>query len=124
MANFWNGFGVHAIDQQTLDLLENPATTVETLLQLDSVIDKYSAENSKEVSAFFTPQNISKLIYYVTTMPNVNSPEQEKYRFPFVSSEILSNKNLDLIKVLNAKYPEQAYQSVISPEKQAPPGEE
>jgi hypothetical protein len=119
MANFWNAFGGHTIGSETLDLLENPATTVETFLQLDSIIDIYSSENNKEINTFFTPQNISKLIYYATTMPTISSPEQEKYRFPFISSEILSNKNLDIQKVLNAKYPEQAYQAIIESEKQS-----
>lgn len=82
----FNGFGQKsAID----DLLDSEDTTLAQILEENETVNEVKL-NNKRLMDFFTRDKIIELIYYVTEMPNENDDNNRIYKYPFVSSEILS----------------------------------
>ena len=64
--------------------------TLEELLEEDELLQECKAQNAK-LTEFLTQQDtLDKLVTYVTEMPAAEDSEARRYKYPFVSSEILS----------------------------------
>lgn len=82
----FNGFGQRSVID---DLLDDEDTTLDKLLAENELINEVKV-NNKRLIEFFTRDKIVKLIHYISEMPEENDDNNRTYRYPFVSSEILS----------------------------------
>jgi hypothetical protein len=82
----FNGFGQRSVVD---DLLDDEDTTLDQLLAENELINEVKV-NNKRLIEFFTRDKIVKLIHYISEMPEENDDNNRTYRYPFVSSEILS----------------------------------
>lgn len=83
----FSGFGQKsAVD----DLLEKQDVTLEQILEEGETINEVKL-NNKKLMEFLTKEKVAKLIEYATELPQEQDGNNRVFRYPFVSSEILSS---------------------------------
>eukprot|EP00967_Tisochrysis_lutea_P057918 scaffold73494_cov35-Tisochrysis_lutea.AAC.4 len=84
---FWSLHGTtSSID--TL-LASEDGFTLEQLLDEDDLLQECKSQNDKLVEFLAQPDNMSKMIDYVVDMPKESDSEARRFKFPYVSSEVL-----------------------------------
>lgn len=89
----FNGFNQRsAID----DLLDKEDTTLSQILEENETINEVKL-NNKRLMDFLSRDKIVKLIHYITDMPGDGDDNNRTYKYPFVSSEILSSDSTTIL---------------------------
>jgi len=71
-------------------ILERDGATLEELLEEDELLQECKAQNAKLTEYLTQPETLRKLVGYVTEMPSTADTEARRFKYPFVSSEVLS----------------------------------
>ena len=98
--NFWRTFGIHTVS--AIDsILEKDSFTLEDLLDEDEVLHECRSENQKLLELLVKPETLEKLFEYITVEPGADANSVRKYKYPFISCEILC---CDLWVIVDAIY--------------------
>ncbi|ORZ17185.1 SIT4 phosphatase-associated protein-domain-containing protein [Absidia repens] len=92
---FWR-FGFHnpsAVDT----LLEREDVTLEEILEEEEILQEAKSHNQKLINFLCQPANSEKLLYYITAN---NLEEGQKFKYPFLSSEIIACEIPQLLDVI------------------------
>ena len=84
---FWSlNYGGSSIDS----ILDRAGFTLEELLDEDELLQECKTQNSKLIEFLTQPESLARLISYIVEMPTEADSTQRRYKYPFVSSEVLS----------------------------------
>jgi len=89
--SFWKTFGFNtgtAIDS----ILDGEDYTLEQLLDEEEIIQETKAQNKRLIEFFVEPETLKKLLYYITEEPQEDDDTNRKYKYPFLSCEILASE--------------------------------
>eukprot|EP00908_Phaeocystis_cordata_P014003 Transcript_25111.p1 GENE.Transcript_25111~~Transcript_25111.p1 ORF type:complete len:714 (+),score=257.10 Transcript_25111:220-2361(+) len=64
--------------------------TLEELLEEDELLQECKSQNTKLLEFLCEPASLTKMITYIVTMPEESDTEARRYKYPYVSSEVLS----------------------------------
>ena len=73
-------------------MLTDPEFSIDHLLEHEHSVSQFKSQNQNLVQ-FITPPFIKQLILYSLSMPLESDSPSRKYKYPFISSEILSSDN-------------------------------
>ena len=84
---FWSlNYGGSSIDS----ILERSSFTLEELLDEDELLQECKTQNTKLIEFLTQPESMARMISYIVEMPTEADTSQRRYKFPFISSEVLS----------------------------------
>lgn len=84
---FWSlNYGGSSIDS----ILERSSFTLEELLDEDELLQECKTQNTKLIDFLTQPESMARMISYIVEMPTEADTSQRRYKFPFISSEVLS----------------------------------
>jgi len=89
--SFWKTFGFNtgsAIDS----ILDGEDYTLEQLLDEEEIIQETKSQNKRLLDFFIEPETLKKLLYYITVEPQEDDDTNRKYKYPFLSCEILASE--------------------------------
>jgi len=89
--SFWKTFGFNtgsAIDS----ILDGEDYTLEQLLDEEEIIQETKSQNKRLLDFFIQPDTLRKLLYYITVEPQEDDDTNRKYKYPFLSCEILASE--------------------------------
>jgi len=94
--------------------------TLEELLEEDELLQECKSQNTKLLEFLCEPATLAKLINYIVTMPEDTDSESRRFKYPYVSSEVLS---CDLQPLRNAmlSVPAGLVEQLLSILQQPPP---
>ena len=76
--------------------------TLEELLEEDELLQECKGQNTKLTDFLSQPDTLGKLVRYCVEMPTAADSDARKYKYPFVSSEVLA---CDIPAVRDAVFP-------------------
>ena len=97
--NIWNYISSETTKLE--ELLEKEDTTLEQVLDDESVISELKNLNHKLLE-FLTPERILKMLEYVTVEPPEDSDQLRGYKLPYISSELLIS---EVSVIMNSFFP-------------------
>lgn len=85
--SFWRNFGFYTVSSIETTL-NKPDFTLEDLLDDDEILQEVKAQNKKLIDVLAQPDNVKKLVEYVTSDTSEDNQKQQ-FKLPLVSAEVL-----------------------------------
>ena len=82
--------------QPFIDKMKRNELTLETILDEDEIIQDLKNNKNSQFSAFFSSENVRKLIDYATKMPK-SDEKSVGYKYPFNATELLCCDNIGIM---------------------------
>ena len=82
--------------QPFIDKMKRNELTLENILDEDEIIQDLKNNKNSQFSAFFSSENVRKLIDYATKMPK-SDEKSVGYKYPFNATELLCCDNIGIM---------------------------
>ena len=82
--------------QPFIDKMKRNELTLENILDEDEIIQDLKNNKNSQFSAFFSSENVRKLIDYATKMPK-SEEKNVGYKYPFNATELLCCDNIGIM---------------------------
>jgi hypothetical protein len=86
--SFWRTFGFHSISAVE-QILDREHFTLEELLEEEDLLQEAKAGNKKLVDYLGKSATAARLVDFLATEPGENADTKRRYKFPFVSCELI-----------------------------------
>lgn len=82
------------------DILEKDVFSLEELLEQDELLQEIKAQNNKLVDFLCKEETVETLIDYVISPPSIQDNELRKYKYPYISCEIICFECPEILHML------------------------
>eukprot|EP01099_Mayorella_cantabrigiensis_P008889 TRINITY_DN89_c0_g3_i2.p1 TRINITY_DN89_c0_g3~~TRINITY_DN89_c0_g3_i2.p1 ORF type:complete len:321 (+),score=81.64 TRINITY_DN89_c0_g3_i2:163-1125(+) len=89
--SFWRTFGFTTISPVET-ILDREHYTLEELLDEEELLQECKSQNKKLLDFLVKPEELDKLVTYVTTEPEETADSKRKFKYPFLACEILCSE--------------------------------
>jgi hypothetical protein len=89
--SFWRTFGFHTVSAVET-ILDKEHFTLQQLLDEEEVLQEVKGQNKRLLSYMTSPAVLSQLIEYITVPAPENAELKRRFKFPFLSCEILCSE--------------------------------
>mmetsp|Transcript_1785 Transcript_1785/g.1666 ORF Transcript_1785/g.1666 Transcript_1785/m.1666 type:complete len:130 (+) Transcript_1785:43-432(+) len=102
---FWSSiFNFAPVNTKINELLEDPDTPLEDLLNEDHIVNEFRSLNSKLVE-YCTEEKVREMISYIIEEPPEDAEQLRGYKLPYVACEVLCTDSPSLLNSFFGKNP-------------------